>query len=43
MIRINRGIRPEEIRQNGRHVLFVEGRDSDSLDPKIVEELFENC
>ncbi len=41
MIRINKGIRPEEIRHNGRHVLFVEGRDNDSLDPRIVEELFE--
>lgn len=41
MIRIDKGIRPEEIRQNGRHVLFVEGRDKDSLDPQIVGELFD--
>jgi hypothetical protein len=41
MIRINKAIRPEEIRQKGRHILFVEGRGTDSLDPKIIEELFE--
>jgi len=41
MIRIDKGIHPEEIRQNGRHVLFVEGRDKDSLDPQIVGELFD--
>jgi hypothetical protein len=41
MIRIDKGIRPEEIRQNGRHVLFVEGRDKNSLDPQIVGELFD--
>jgi hypothetical protein len=41
MIRIDKGIHPEEIRQNGRHVLFVEGRGKDSLDPQIVGELFD--
>jgi hypothetical protein len=41
MIRIAKGIQPEEVRYDARHVLFVEGRDSDSLDPLIVGELFD--
>ena len=41
MIRVERGIRPEQIRQNARHVLFVEGRGNDSMDPQIIGELFD--
>lgn len=41
MIRIDKGIHPEEVRQNGRHVLFVEGRGHDSFDSQIVGELFD--
>jgi len=41
MIHINKGVEPDEIKQNSRHVLFVEGRGNDSVDPKILEELFD--
>lgn len=41
MIRLNRAIHTEEVKQNGRHVLFVEGRGNDSLDPQIIGVLFD--
>ncbi|MDM8522962.1 hypothetical protein QUF80_06270 [Desulfococcaceae bacterium HSG8] len=40
MIQVAKGIRPEEVRQRSRHVLFVEGSGSDSFDPRIIGELF---
>ena len=40
MIQVTKGIRPEEVKQSGRHVLFVEGSGSDSFDPQIIGELF---
>ncbi len=41
MIQVTKGIRPEEVKQRSRHVLFVEGRGSDSFDPQIIGELFD--
>jgi len=41
MIQVVRGIYPEDIRQSGRHVLFVEGIGGDSFDPQIIGELFD--
>ena len=40
MINVTTGIRAEEVRLQGQHVLFVEGRDQDSVDPKVLNELF---
>ncbi len=41
MIGVKRGIRPEEVRLQGQHVLFVEGEGGDSVDPTVLNELFE--
>lgn len=40
MINVKTGIRPEEVRLQGQHVLFVEGRDQNSVDPKVLDALF---
>lgn len=40
MINVTTGIRAEEVRLQGQHVLFVEGRDKDSVDPKVLNTLF---
>ena len=40
MINVTTGIRAEEVRLQGQHVLFVEGRDQDSVDPKVLNALF---
>ena len=40
MINVKTGIRAEEVRQQSQHILFVEGRDQDSVDPKVLNELF---
>ena len=40
MINVTTGIRAEEVRLQGQHVLFVEGRDKDSVDPKVLNALF---
>lgn len=41
-MRVNKGIRAEEVRLQGQHVLFVEGSDEESVDPKVLNELFSN-
>jgi hypothetical protein len=41
MVSFRRGIRPEEIRLQSQHVLFVEGNDQASIDPKVLRELFD--
>jgi hypothetical protein len=41
MISIKKGIRPEEVRLQSQHVLFVEGKDKNSVDPKVLDELFD--
>ncbi len=41
MIRVKTGIRSEEVRRQNQHVLFVEGKDEDAVDPKALNELFE--
>lgn len=41
MITVKKGIRPEETRLQGQHVLFVEGKDGDSIDPRALNELFD--
>jgi len=40
MIQVTKGIRPEEVKQNSRHVLFVEGRGKESFDPQVLDALF---
>lgn len=42
MIEATTGIRPEEVRQSGQHVLFVEGRGTESFDTMVLGELFED-
>ncbi|MDD2366099.1 MAG: hypothetical protein PHN84_08040 [Desulfuromonadaceae bacterium] len=41
MITVKTGIRPEEVRQQAQHVLFVEGKDNESVDPKTLSQLFD--
>jgi hypothetical protein len=41
MVSFRRGIRSEEIRLQSQHVLFVEGKDQGSIDPKVLRELFD--
>ncbi|MBT3388587.1 MAG: DUF4435 domain-containing protein [Desulfobacula sp.] len=41
MTSFRRGIRSEEIRLQSQHVLFVEGKDQASVDPKVLRELFD--
>ena len=33
-------IRSEDVRLQGQHILFVEGSDKESVDPKVLNELF---
>lgn len=40
MIGVKRGIRAEEVRRQQQHVLFVEGHGQNSIDPKVLNELF---
>ena len=40
MISVTTGIRAEEVRLQGQHVLFVEGRDGNAVDPKVLNALF---
>ena len=40
MINVTTGIRAEEVRLQGQHILFVEGGDEDSVDPKVLDTLF---
>ena len=40
-IEVRRGIRSEEVRHHGQHVLFVEG-DKGSVDPEVLNKLFSN-
>ena len=42
MIAVKKGIRATEVRFDRQHVLFVEGRDKESIDPKVLEEFFED-
>ncbi len=42
MVEIRRSPRQEEIRQSARHTLFVEGKDENSLDRRILEILLGN-
>lgn len=42
MISVKAGIRPEEVKFQRQHVLFVEGKDRNSVDPKVLNELFES-
>lgn len=42
MISVKKSIRSEEVRLHSQHVLFVEGKDNSSVDPKVLNELFDN-
>ena len=42
MITVKTNIRPEEVLQKSRHVLFVEGGGKDSFDPKVLSELLDS-
>ena len=39
MIQVRRGIRAEEVRAGGEHVLFVEGSEDSSLDQATLRAL----
>ena len=41
MVSLKRGIRSEEVRFKEQHVLFVEGKDKSSVDPKVLGEPLE--
>ncbi len=41
MLSVRTGIRPEEVRHQAQHVLFVEGNDENALDPTVLKELFD--
>lgn len=41
MIAVKKGIRATEVRFSRQHVLFVEGRDKEAIDPKVLDEFFE--
>ena len=40
MVNIRTDIRSEEVRHDGQHVLFVEGEDGNSVDPRVLHVLF---
>ncbi len=40
MLTVSRGSRPEAVLQGAEHVLFVEGKGVNALDPKVLEALF---
>ncbi len=40
MIGITKGVSPSEVRQSGRHVLFVEGGGDNPFDPLVIANLF---
>ena len=42
MVSVKTGIRPEEVRRQAQHVLFVEGNDKESFDSRVLNELFDN-
>ena len=42
MLGVRTGIRPESVRFQAGHVLFVEGKDENALDPKVLSELFDH-
>jgi len=42
MVQIRTGVRPEEVREGGEHVLFVEGSDDGSLDQAVLRALMNN-
>lgn len=39
---VRSGVRPEEVRQAAQHILYVEGRDNESVDPSVLKVLFED-
>lgn len=41
MLSVRTGIRPEEVRHQAQHVLFVEGNDENALDPTVLKELLD--
>jgi hypothetical protein len=41
MFGVKTGIRPDEVLFNSQHVLFVEGKDENSIDPAVLNELFD--
>lgn len=42
MLSFRTSVRPEEVRFHSQHVLFVEGKDGNSVDPRVLSELFDN-
>jgi|688.fasta_scaffold07541_10 hypothetical protein len=42
MIKPKTNVQPEQVRQGARHVIFVEGNDDNSIDPFIINTLFDN-
>ena len=39
MISVKKGIRSEEVKLQGQHTLFVEGKDKNAIDPKVLKHL----
>jgi hypothetical protein len=42
MISVKQAIRSDEVLFQGKHVLFVEGKDKTSVDPRVLNQLFGN-
>lgn len=42
MVKIERGVEPEEVRQGAKYTLFVEGKDESAIDPRVLSRLLED-
>ncbi|HVB25697.1 MAG TPA: hypothetical protein VNG51_27420 [Ktedonobacteraceae bacterium] len=42
MVRIERGVEPEEVRQAAKHTLFVEGKNESAIDPRVLTNLLKD-
>lgn len=42
MVRIERGVEPEEVKQGAKYTLFVEGKDGSAIDPRVLSRLLED-
>ncbi len=41
-MKVIKDVQPEEVKQDAKHILFVEGSGSDPLDPLILEVLLKD-
>jgi hypothetical protein len=42
MVSVKKSIRSDEVNLQGQHILFIEGKDENSVDPKALKQLFDN-